>query len=150
MTKKTKLSRRRFVAVNAAAAGVACAMPGQASMAPVAGVPARPLAADWGSAGADELAQFVGDRFRIRTSDGTPLVLELKSVEPVNSGPDRPAGLSRREGVIAVFDSPDKAPLVDHGAGVHRIEHLRLGSAQFFMSPVPRRGGGHVIELSLN
>ncbi len=93
---------------------------------------------------------MIGDRFRINSRDTGELVLKLVSVEPVNSGPARPSHLPREEGVVALFDSPDKAPMVECGCGIYRVSHARLGSADLYMGPSPLRHGGHVLEVVLN
>ncbi|KMW57529.1 hypothetical protein AIOL_002494 [Candidatus Rhodobacter oscarellae] len=96
------------------------------------------------------MAKLIGDRFRINSPDTGELVLKLVGVEPINSGPDRPAHLPRAEGVVAVFDSPDKNPVVECGCGIYRVSHARLGAADLYMGPSPLRRGGHVVEMVLN
>ncbi|WP_300534579.1 hypothetical protein, partial [uncultured Mameliella sp.] len=64
--------------------------------------------------------------------------------------PQRPGHLPRRESVTAVFDSPDSAPLVSDGDGLHRVWHPRMGAADLYMTAVPRRAGGADIEIVLN
>lgn len=108
------------------------------------------LPARWTTATADELAAFVGDRFRVRTKDHGMIVLKLVALETLDSGPARPAGLPRREGVTALFESPDMGPLIADTSGVYRVSHSRIGSADLFLSAIPRRDGGTYIELVLN
>ena len=149
MTEKVQLSRRSFVAANAAVAAAA-AVPAvaSASTAPVAAASSVPT--NWETVTGDQLAGFVGDRFRVRSSEAGELVMRLIAVEPVDSGADRPSHLRRSEGVVAVFDSPDKAPLVACGQTIHRVSHPRLGSADLYFGPSCLRSGGHVLEMVLN
>ena len=91
----------------------------------------------------------VGERFRVTSSVAGDVVLKLVAIEPVKSGPARP-GLPRAEGVSLVFDSPDKAPLVACGDGIHRLSHPRLGAADLYFGPRCKRDGDHVIEVILN
>lgn len=153
-----RVSRRTVLAGKAALAGLA-ALPGAAlARSPVPGdAAATPAPAPgalqpprWHDATAEELAALVGDRFRISTRDHGDLVLRLKAVEPGRSGPARPGDLARRESVTAVFDSPDAAPLVADGDGLHRVWHPRMGAADLYMTSVPRRSGGADIEIVLN
>lgn len=154
----TRLSRRTVLAGKAALAGLA-ALPGAAlARSPVSGGTDKALAPAsaalqpprWHDATAEELAALVGDRFRISTRDHGDLVLKLKAIEPGSSGPARPGDLPRRESVTAVFDSPDAAPLVADGDGLHRVWHPRMGAADLYMTAVPRRSGGADIEIVLN
>ena len=152
-----QISRRNMMAGQAALAGLAI-FPGRAashtgSATPngaATGSPADCLPARWHNATADELAGFVGDRFRVRSRDHGDLVLKLVAVESHQSGESRPGNLPRREGVTLVFDSVDMAPLVRDGYGVHRVSHPRIGSAELFMSASPRRGGGNYVDVVLN
>ena len=148
MTEKVQLSRRSFVAANAAVAAAA-AVPAVAS-ASTAPVASKAVPTNWETVTGDQLAGFVGDRFRVRSSEAGELVMRLIAVEPVNSGADRPSHLPRSESVIAVFDSPDKAPLVACGQTIHRVSHPRLGSADLYFGPSCLRSGGHVLEMVLN
>ena len=149
-----RISRRAVLAGQAALAGL-MALPGHAAtrVAPATDCAAKPAAClppRWHSATAEELAGLVGDRFRIRTQGHGNLVMRLVSVEPNRSGPARPDHLPRREGVTAVFDSPDMAPLVAQGYGTHQVYHPRVGRAELHLQAVPRRSGGHFIEAVLN
>lgn len=149
MTKKAQLSRRSFVAANAAVA-VAATAPGAATAMCKGGMHAaseKPV--DWLTATAEDLQKLIGDRFRVRTKDAEEVVLKLVSVEPGHSGPERPAGLTRAESVVAVFDSPDKKPLVDTGDQIHRFSHYRLGSADLLATPGRKRDGDHYVEIVL-
>ncbi len=158
MSSSSKLNRRTFVAgqaalATAAALPTAVAASATTETAATAATRARAAAcgpAHWHSATAVELRQFIGDRFRVQTRDHGSVVLRLSAVEPIHSGAARPKSLPRSEGVIAVFDSPDMAPLVEIGHDTHRVRHARLGQADLFMGPSPRRDGSHVIELILN
>lgn len=151
MTEKVQLSRRSFVAANAAVAAAA-AVPAvaNATTAPVASVAPKTLPTSWETVTAEQMASLVGDRFRVRSSEAGEMVMQLIAVEPVQSGTDRPAHLSRAEGLVAVFDSPDKAPLVACEPTMHRVSHPRLGSADLYFSPSCLRSGGHVLEMVLN
>jgi hypothetical protein len=104
----------------------------------------------WDTATAVELAPFVGQRFRVKTQAHGNIVLKLVAVEPALSGTARPAHLPRREGVTAVFESPEMAPLVADGDGLHRVSHPRIGSADLYMTAAPRRFGGHHVSIVLN
>lgn len=148
-----KVSRRTVMAGQAALAGLA-ALPSVAS-ARIAGTgdglaPVATLAPRWDTATADELAPFVGERFRVKTQAHGTLVLKLVAVTASASGIDRPSAIRRREGVVATFDSPDIAPLVADGEGVHRVHHPRIGSADLYMAAAPRQNGGSYIEVVLN
>jgi len=152
-----RITRRTALAGKAALAGMAF-LPGVAaarSLSPMAecspgNATSACLPARWHSATAEELAGYVGDRFRVKSAEHGTLVLKLKAVEASASGPVRPGDLPRREGVTAVFESPDMAPLVADGYGTYRVSHPRIGSADLFMSAAPRRGGGDYIEVTLN
>jgi hypothetical protein len=160
MTVLNRLSRRTVLAAQAALAGLT-ALPGlaMASTAPVLGaevdgcatqggkacIPAR-----WHTATAEELAGYIGDRFRVNSAKHGTLVLKLVAVEAHKSGPARPVDLQRREGVTAVFESRDMAPLVADGHGTYRVSHPHIGAADLFASATPRRFGGHHIEIVLN
>ena len=151
-----RISRRAMLVGQAALAGVA-AVPGMAATrnALTGGLETGPAVrtcgpARWHSATAEELHGHIGERFRVQTRDHGNLVLKLVSVESHNSGGARPDDLPRREGVTAYFESPDIAPLVAEGHGVHRVSHPRIGSADLYMSAMPRRYGGHYVEIVLN
>lgn len=108
------------------------------------------VTARWETATADELEQFVGQRFSVQTHGDGHIAMRLSAIEAVDSGPDRPVSVTRREGVTAIFESPDIEPLVRDGHQTVRIRHARLGSADLFLGPVQKRDGSHVIELVLN
>lgn len=148
MTSDTKLSRRGYLASQAALAAAATAVP-SVSLAATAPSTAASGPVNWQTATAADLLRFVGDRFRVTSPDGSVAVLHLIGVEAVPFGPDAPAELPRSEGVIAVFDSPDKAPLVEAGHLTRRVSHLHLGSADLFLGPVRERDGSDVLELTL-
>lgn len=149
MTSDTKLSRRGYLASQAALAAAAAALP-SASLGLTPSGPAVPGPVDWRTATAADLHRFVGDRFRVTSPDGSVTVLHLIDVEARPFGPDAPADLPRAEGVIAVFDSPDKAPLVEAGHMIRRVSHMHLGSADLFLGPVRERDGSDVLELTLS
>jgi hypothetical protein len=152
MTDTSAINRRRFLATQAVGAAALAALPGAAVATGTdtlgAGVPRG--ATDWARATAAELEPLIGQRFRLQSRSGEALVLRLIGVEPVGSGLDRPADLPRREGAIALFDSPDMAPLVQAGHGLARVSHPALGAADLYLAAVPRRDGGTVIEIVLN
>lgn len=153
MSSKTGINRRGFVATQVAGAAALAALPAGSAMA--AAVPASETAAvagpfNWLSSGAEELAAHLGRRFRFQTEDGTTAVLKLVGIEAVDSGPHRPADLPRRSGVIAVFDGPDKAPLVDAGSQMYRVSASTIGSSTVMAAPVRKRDGSDVIEIVLN
>lgn len=151
MTHRKDIDRRSFVLTNAALAGAA-ALPGTAMASAVseAEAPTATGPLSWARATAAELEPLVGQRFRASSAETGPVALRLVAVEPVRSGAARPEGLPRAEGVIAVFDSPDKAPLVEAGHRVLRIGHARLGQADLLLGPVRERDGSHLLELVLN
>lgn len=149
MTDKIQLSRRTFLAANAAvAATAAAAVPASQAMACAKGQHSASLS--WETVTSDQMASLVGDRFRVSSPEAGELVMQLVAVEPVDSGPDRPADLARSETLIAVFDSPDKAPLVACGGQIHRVNHPRLGAADLYFQPSCLRKGGHVLEMVLS
>jgi hypothetical protein len=156
MTILSSLSRRTFLASQAAlatlagltgAASAATSAPAtldDAALGPATG-PVR-----WDTATADQLEQFIGDRFRVRSREHGDFVLRLVEVEPIRSGPHRPAHLRRSEGSVAVFDSPDGPELAAYGDQILRLSHARLGQAELFMGPTPLRNGRQVLEAVLN
>ena len=149
MTSDTKLSRRSYLASQAAIAATATALPSaalaHADLDPVSSGPVN-----WRTATAADLQRFIGDRFRVMSPDGSVTVLHLIDVEARPFGPDAPADLPRAEAVSAVFDSPDKAPLVETGHMTRRISHMHLGSADLFLGPVHTRDGSDLLELTLS
>ncbi len=141
-------SRREFLAVNAAALGVAIAPAvGSASVGPTPTVTAP---TDWARVTAPEMSQLIGTRFKVTAADGRQGVLELVDVEPVRSGAERPSHLPRAEGLIAVFDSPDKDHFIADEHALYQVSNARLGSSTLFLGRSPRRAGGDVIEMVLN
>ncbi|MFT5623565.1 MAG: hypothetical protein ACI8Z0_000053 [Lentimonas sp.] len=161
MTVLNRISRRTVLVAQAALAGLSV-LPGMASARTASTLDANAgttgcaaqskacLPARWHSATADELASYVGDRFRVDSAVHGALVLKLVALEAHASGQSRPAGLTRREGVTAVFESSDMAPLVADGYGTYRVSHPRIGAADLYLSASPRRGGGNYIEVVLN
>ncbi|WP_323764549.1 hypothetical protein [Marinovum sp.] len=153
MSSNNDISRRGFVVTQVAGAATLAALPAGTTFAAVAPTPAAvPHAGpfNWHSSGAEELTAHLGRRFRFRAEDGQTAVLKLVAVEPVNSGPHRPADLPRKSGVIAVFDGLDKGPLVDAGSRTYRVSAARIGSADLMATPVRKRDGSDVIEIVLN
>jgi hypothetical protein len=153
MTEDNSLTRRSFLATNAAVAAATALPIGAAAAhaaAPVAVADPKTGPVRWTTATAAEFEGLVGDRFRVSSPETGNVVLRLIAVEPVDSGPARPSDLNRSEGLVAVFDSPDKAPLVQCGHATHKVSHPRLGSADLFLGPICKRSGGHVIEMVLN
>ncbi|WP_298360534.1 hypothetical protein [uncultured Litoreibacter sp.] len=151
-----KVSRRMVLAGQAALAGLAT-LPSIATARSVtvgvdaSGVAAAPkLQPRWDTATAEELAPFIGQRFRVKSAEHGNLVLKLISVEPGRSGAARPVDLARREAVTAVFDSPDLAPLVADQYGSYQVHHPQIGSAELYMTASPRRHGGNYVEVVLN
>ncbi|MDA3859494.1 MAG: hypothetical protein PF480_14985 [Roseovarius sp.] len=151
-----QISRRTVLVGQAALAGLG-ALPGMAlARSPAAALDCAAeggnacLPARWHSATAEELAAHVGDRFRVSSPEHGNLVLKLVAVEPHASGTARPGDLPRREGVTALFESPDMAPLVADGYGTYRVSHPRIGTADLYLSAAPRRNGGNYIEVVLN
>lgn len=153
MTSDTNLSRRSYLASQTALAAAAAVVP-SVSLAHTNASLSEPASASgpvtWLTATAADLQRFIGDRFRVTSPDGSVAVLHLLDVETVPFGADAPADLPRTEGVIAVFDSPDKAPLVEAGHLTRRVSHLHLGSADLFIGPVRERDGTDVLELTLS
>lgn len=154
-----KLSRRAVLAGKAALAGLAVlpaaararapGVAGPAAQAP-GGEGAAVLPPRWHDATAEELAALVGQRFRATSPAHGALALKLEALEPGVSGAARPAHLPRREGVVAIFDSPDAGPLIAEGGGHLTLWHRRMGAAELYATAVPRRSGGARIEIVLN
>ncbi|MEL7091706.1 MAG: twin-arginine translocation signal domain-containing protein [Pseudomonadota bacterium] len=147
MTQHTGINRRHFMAGSAVAATAVTATPGAAG---IDSSTAQPIVTDWARLGPQDMTAFIGHRFRVTAPDGRSGILELIDAEPIPSGPDRPANLPRGEGVVAVFDSPDKDLFLDAEAKMHRVSHPILGSADLLIARSPKRSGGDVIELVLN
>jgi len=151
MKEQLHLSRRGFMAANAAAAALTTV-----PLATSAGTPSPTGATiksspmTWTQISADGFESLIGDRFHVSTAEAGAVVMTLIAVERVDSGPHRPSDLPRSHGITAVFDSPDKQPLIDCGHATHRVSHPRLGSADLFMGPTCLREGGHEIEIVLN
>lgn len=148
-------TRRACLAAQGAWA-ILLAMPGatRANAASIAAgaepVRPEPEPARWATATAEELRRHIGARFRVRTQSGENFVMRLTALEPASSGPHRPRDLLRAEGVTAVFDSPDLAPLKRAGCQTCRVSHPSIGAADLMLSLAPRRSGGHLVELVLN
>jgi hypothetical protein len=161
MNKQSDLTRRGFVAVNVAAAATVVIAPQTSAagreIAPQSGATmagatdhvAKAAPANWRNASAEQLEQFIGDRFRVSMQDGKGAVLKLVDVVRGKNGADWPKDLSRKESMIAVFDSPDKAMLVACGCANHQFRHSRLGTADLYTRLVPTRSGDHSIEVVL-
>ncbi len=132
-----RLSRRAFLTSQAALAaviGMPAVLIASSAKAACAGRHSY-TKARWDTATAEDLEPFVGDRFRVRIKDYGGIVMRLVAVEAANSGPHRPASLARREGVTAVFESPDLEPLVHAGHQTYCVRHAWLGSADLFLGP---------------
>lgn len=143
-----KPNRRRFIAGQACALSVAGAASAQASMPSLPyNLQAPPT---FETVNSDEMAAFKRDRFWARAEDGTSLVLRLVRVERVNSGPNRPKILKRKEGLVAVFVSPQLDWFVENGAQTVMMGHPVLGYSDVFISAAPKRRGGHEIVVVLN
>lgn len=154
MSNTDNLSRRGFVAVQAAAVAATGLGVGGATQAATQSATqpiAQPAAMDWPTVTAEGFGALVGDRFQLKTEAGKTAVMRLVEVEPIHSGPARP-DLPRKEGLVAIFASEgaDDQELVTAGHQLHRVSHWRLGAADLHMGPSPRRGGGHYFELVLN
>ncbi|WP_146344150.1 DUF6916 family protein [Phaeobacter marinintestinus] len=148
MTSEIKMNRRTYLTGQAVA--VAAATVAAPAVACTKGQSAKSAGrVYWNNATAADLERFVGDRFKVASEDGSAAVLRLVAVEPVPFGSDAPASLPRSEGVIAVFDSPDKAPIVAGGHQTRRVRHPVLGSADLFLGPVRKRNGDDVLEITL-
>lgn len=143
-----KPNRRSFIAGQACILSVAGTASAQAAM------PALPydlqMPPTWVNAEAEHMASFVRDRFWAIADDGTSLTLRLVKVEATKSGSKRPASLPRKEGLVATFVSPQLNWLVENGAQTVMIGHPVLGYSDVFISPTPKRRGGHEIHLVLN
>ena len=155
------LSRRAFVAGQMTAAiaiaGVANAGPLTKSLFERAGPKAPRLSrfdqlksATWETITNDELSLLIGNHFNALCDDGLHLNLKLVKTEAIKSGRYRPRNLARREGVIAVFESPQANWLSETGHQNVWVSHPVLGDFQIFLGAVPSRSGGHVIEAVLN
>ena len=149
MTRRTALALKGAVLASAALPGAAGATLATGAAGATGANGVQTGGAGWHTATADDLEPMIGQRFTLRSRHGD-LAMKLVSVERGNSGPARPSGLPRCEGVVAVFESPDMAPLVCDGHCTYTIRHRRLGSMALFAGPVPKRGGGHVLEMVLN
>lgn len=146
MAEKTGINRRDFMASTAAVAGMsttAVAATPELGDTPV-------VVTNWARTTHAEMSSLIGQRFHVTAPDGRTGILELVDAEPVSSGPDRPADLPRAEGVVAVFDSLDKDFFVGAEHSMHRVSHVKLGTANLFMGRSPKRSGGDVIEMVLN
>ncbi len=103
----------------------------------------------WESLSAHELSQHVGDRFYVCSEGCDSKQLRLRSVDRIYSGPDRPAELARKEGLVATFETRNMKPFLDVGHNIYTIDHPQLGKADIFLGPVAENGG-YVIEMILN
>ncbi len=142
MSTTPKLSRRTFVAAQA------CAVLSGASG--IAGASALSKAPSWETATKKELTPLIGDRFTAITEGGQHIVLQLIAAEACCSGRHRPVHLKRREGVTAVFTSPQAGQIALSGHQTVRIKHTSLGKFDLFIGAVPSRSGGHILEAILN
>ena len=78
----------------------------------------------------NDFADLVGQRFRLRTEDGT--AIHAKLIE-TNSPKTRQGLRFRREHFSIVFDVPNDLELVQ---GQYSLSHTRFGSMDLFMVPV--------------
>lgn len=145
MTKNAKMNRRGFLASQAALAATAAGL-SAAPATPATATGARP---DWATATAADLERFIGDRFLVSAPDTGNVVIRLVEVEAVPFGPHAPAHLPRSESVIAVFDSPDKAPIETGGQLTRRVSHPVLGAADLFIGPDRKRDGSNQLVVTL-
>ncbi|WP_136442430.1 DUF6916 family protein [Pacificoceanicola onchidii] len=149
-----RLSRREALLVKGACL-TAVALPGTASAAlmdqPKAPGQTAALAAPrWETTTSAEMAGLVGDRFRFRSAEHGTIVLKLVELEDHPSGPHRPAHLPRRDGMTALFEGPDMAPIVADGGGTFEVSHPRMGRATLYVTAAPTRSGSALVELVLN
>ena len=78
------------------------------------------------------------------------MVLRLVKVEAVNSGPNRPSFLKRKEGLVVTFVSPHLDWFVENEAQTVMMGHPVLGYSDVFISATPKRRGGHELHVVLN
>lgn len=150
MASSNSMTRRGVLAVSGAAAASA-ALPAHAApelSTRAVQTPKGPTT--WAKAGYDDLVSLIGERFRVTSPTGASGVLKLVALEAASSGPARPLALGRQEGVVALFDSPDKDFFVGSEAEVYRVSHSRLGSADLFIGRSPLKQGGDLVEMVLN
>jgi len=139
MTNSMKMNRRAFVAAQAGVAAMG-----------VSGMAAASTKPKWETLTVKELKPFIGEQFKVQCDCGLSMQLRLTETIAAKSGWARPANLRRREGVIAVFDSPQAEKFAENGDRSVRISHPELGSFNLFLGATPRRNGGFDIEAVLN
>ena len=145
----SKINRRSYLAGKAALVAAAATTGAGSAQAAVATVPTAPVSTDWRTVVAADLERFVGDRFRVKSERDGEVILQLVGLERQNFGADAPADLPRREGVVMIFESPDKAPLVATGDQSCQVRHPYLGTADLMLGPVRKRNGDSTIEIVL-
>lgn len=145
----SNINRRSYLAGKAALAAAAATTGAGSVQAAVAAAPTAPASTDWRTVVASDLERFVGDRFRVRSEADGEIVLQLVGLERQSYGADAPADLPRREGVVMIFESPDKAPLVATGDQCCQVRHPYLGTADLRLGPVRKRNGDNTIEIVL-
>ena len=144
----SKPTRRVFLAGQVCVLGAGSAATAQSSMSVVPyDVQSPPK---WETMSCEHMEAFVRDRFWAMAEDGTSLTLRLVKVEATKSGPDRPAFLRRKEGLVATFVSPHLNWFVENGAQTVMMGHPVLGHSNVFISATPKRRGGHELHVVLN
>jgi len=104
----------------------------------------------WETVTYNEMTAFRLQRFWGRGDDGTSFAMRLLRTEAINSGPARPKHLKRKEGVIALFGSPQMDWFIKKGAQNILVGHKVLGHATLYITPSPRRKSGYFLEAVLN
>lgn len=142
MTKSLKIGRRSFLAgqacvLGAASAGVASAGTNDAKL-------------TWQRASKPQFSKLIGETFEAKTETGETVQMKLREAVASRSGWHRPITLSRSEGVSLAFDSPQIDTLVEQGSQTLTISHALLGTADIYADVMPRRSGGHELEVILN
>ncbi len=142
MTKTLKIGRRSFLAgqacaIGAASAGVANAGTNDGNM-------------TWQRAAKPQFSKLVGETFEAKTETGETIQMKLREAVAGKSGWHRPIWLKRSEGVSLAFDSPQIEALVEQGSQVVTVTHAALGTADVYIDVMPRRRGGHELEVILN
>ncbi|MGV6800947.1 MAG: DUF6916 family protein [bacterium] len=104
----------------------------------------------WQDVLSHDLLPMIGQKFLALGKDGLVLDLTMKSVDTLNSGPARPKSLKRKEGLSALFHSPDADKLAKAGSQTMVLKHPQLGKIDVFLNAIPRPAGGYHIEMILN
>ncbi|MEQ3744853.1 MAG: hypothetical protein ABNH53_01290 [Henriciella sp.] len=143
MSKSMKLGRRAFLV------GQACVVGATAAGTAQAGTSAdRNLT--WERAAKPQFKHMIGDKFEAQTASGAKVELQLRLVEASRSGWKRPLHLARSEGVSLVFDSPEMDAIAAEGSQNIQVKHAKLGAFEAYVDVMPRRRGGHELEMILN